>query len=75
MIGALVIDTCSQGHRFGKLMPGHPLKDGKARCPVCMAEGLDHANAQLAEHGKALMLLENKSRQHHRDTGIIDGVS
>ena len=56
-------------------MPGHPLKDGKARCPVCMAEGLDHANAQLAEHGKALMLLENKSRQHHRDTGIIDGVS
>jgi hypothetical protein len=69
MIGALVIETCSQGHKFGKLMPDHPLKDGKARCPICMAEGLDWANAQLASHGKALSLLENENKNLRQTAG------
>lgn len=36
----IVIDTCDHGHKFAKL-PDHPTKDGKARCPNCMAIGLD----------------------------------
>ena len=34
------IDKCDQGHKFAKL-PDHPFKDGKVRCPYCIAEGLD----------------------------------
>lgn len=37
---APVIDHCDQGHKFAKLSD-HPTKDGKPRCPHCMAIGLD----------------------------------
>jgi hypothetical protein len=37
-----VVDTCDLGHKFAKL-PDHPYKDGIARCPHCMAIGLDSA--------------------------------
>lgn len=38
-----VIDTCDEGgHRFAKL-PNHPMRDGRPRCPHCMAVGLDRA--------------------------------
>ena len=39
-----VIDTCAFGHKFAKLSD-HPKKDGKARCPHCLAIGLDVARA------------------------------
>lgn len=35
-----IIDTCDLGHKFAKL-EGHPTEDGKARCPNCLAMGLD----------------------------------
>lgn len=69
MIGSLVIETCSQGHKFGKLMPDHPVKDGKARCPVCMAEGLDWALSQLASHGRSLQALEVENRNLKHSAG------
>ena len=37
-----VIDQCDLGHKFAKL-PDHPIKDGKARCPHCLAIGLDRS--------------------------------
>lgn len=44
----LVIDTCSRGHEYAKL-PDHPLdKDGKPRCPRCMADSLDIARRRLS---------------------------
>ena len=36
----IVIDTCDLGHKFAKL-PDHPTKDGRPRCPYCMAIGID----------------------------------
>jgi len=41
-----IIDTCDFGHKFAKL-PDHPLRDGKARCPHCLASGLDGARDEL----------------------------
>jgi hypothetical protein len=35
-------DRCDHGHVFIKL-GDHPLRDGSARCPYCMAIGLDAA--------------------------------
>lgn len=40
LIVQAVIETCDFGHKFAKL-PDHPKKDGLARCPHCMASGLD----------------------------------
>lgn len=39
---AAVIDECDFGHKFAKL-PDHPMRNGLARCPRCMGEGLDAA--------------------------------
>jgi len=39
-VESLVIDTCSMAHRFAKL-PDHPMRDGQARCPHCLAIGFD----------------------------------
>lgn len=44
----LLIDMCDHGHKFGKL-DDHPTRDGKARCPYCMAIGLDKARAEIAD--------------------------
>ena len=41
----VVIDTCDNGHKFAKL-PDHPVKDGKARCPNCLAIGFDKLKAE-----------------------------
>ena len=38
------IDECHSGHRFAKLAD-HPTKDGLARCPHCLAIGLDASRA------------------------------
>lgn len=43
----VVIDTCDSGHRFAKLSD-HPMRDGKARCPHCLAIGLDAARSEQA---------------------------
>lgn len=32
-------DICDQGHRFA-MLPDHPIKDGRPRCPHCMVAGL-----------------------------------
>lgn len=40
-----VIETCDHGHRYAKL-PDHPRRDGKPRCPHCLAIGLDAARAR-----------------------------
>lgn len=37
-----LIDECDYGHMFAKL-PDHPTRNGLARCPHCMAQGLDAA--------------------------------
>ena len=50
-------------------MPDHPVKDGKARCPVCMAEGLDWALSQLASHGRSLQALEVENRNLKHSAG------
>ena len=47
MSGDHVIDTCDNDHRFAAL-PGHPVREGRTRCPNCMAIGLDAARAELA---------------------------
>ena len=49
-----VIDTCEMGHQFAKL-PDHPRRDGAARCPHCMAEGLD---VRAAENERLRAALE-----------------
>lgn len=43
-----IIETCEFGHKFAKL-PDHPTKDGVARCPHCMAEGLDRIRKRDAD--------------------------
>lgn len=40
LLSSVTIDTCDFGHKFAKL-PDHPQKNNQARCPYCMAEGLD----------------------------------
>lgn len=35
-----VVDECEFRHKFAKL-PDHPMKDGFARCPHCLANGCD----------------------------------
>ncbi len=40
-----VIDTYDFGHVFAKLQD-HPTKDGRPRCPHCLASGLDAARNQ-----------------------------
>ena len=47
----VVIETCDQGHKFAKLS-NHPVKDGKARCPNCLAIGLDNLRAGLESENK-----------------------
>lgn len=56
----VVIDECHRGHRFPKL-PDHPKKDGQARCPHCLAIGLD------AERGRPYKVL---ARQAFSQDGI-----
>lgn len=48
-----VIDTCDNGHKFAKL-PDHPLKDGRPRCPHCMAVGLDRARTEKDKQLEAI---------------------
>lgn len=48
------IDTCDFGHRFAKLQD-HPTKDGKARCPHCMAVGLELARKEAKKAEKGLI--------------------
>lgn len=43
-----LIETCDQGHKFIKL-PDHPKHDGMARCPYCMATGLDAAREEIKQ--------------------------
>jgi hypothetical protein len=43
-----VIDECEHHHKFAKL-PGHPMRDGLARCPHCMAQGLDAARVPAVQ--------------------------
>lgn len=38
----LVIETCDQGHKYGKL------SDASHGCPHCLREGLDEARGELA---------------------------
>lgn len=40
------IDTCDLGHKFA-VLSDHPRKDGLARCPHCMAIGIDQARDDL----------------------------
>lgn len=47
----VVIDTCDQGHKFAKLAD-HPLRNGIARCPHCMAAGLDTAHSVGGDDGR-----------------------
>lgn len=47
LLSDAVVDTCDQQHKFVKL-PDHPTKDGKARCPYCLAIGLDAERAEQA---------------------------
>lgn len=42
--GGPVAEMCDFGHAFAKL-PNHPLMDGAARCPYCMAKSLDDLRA------------------------------
>lgn len=44
----LVTEMCDQGHKFSKL-PDHPKKDGLARCPHCMAIGIDALRSAAPE--------------------------
>ena len=37
---ACLMGTCEMGHKFG-MLADHPERDGVARCPHCMAIGLD----------------------------------
>lgn len=46
LIAQAVIETCDFGHKFAKL-PDHPKKDGLARCPHCMASGLDAVRKEV----------------------------
>jgi hypothetical protein len=41
------------GHKFAKL-PDHPVRNGMARCPICMDEGLDAARV------KSILFPENE---------------
>ena len=43
----IVFDTCDHGHRFAK-MPDHPKRDGIARCPHCLVNGIESARESLA---------------------------
>lgn len=51
LIDSVVIEMCDQGHKFAKL-PDHPMRDGRARCPHCMAIGLDDLRASFEEVSK-----------------------
>jgi hypothetical protein len=35
-----ILDECEYGHKFAKL-ENHPMRDGKPRCPHCLAIGFD----------------------------------
>lgn len=59
-----VIDMCDQGHKFAKL-PDHPMRDGKARCPHCMATGLDAAWKELDE-------IRNELHQQAIEKDLLD---
>ena len=60
MIGSLVIDTCKNGHRFGKLMPDHPMKNDRHLCPVCLAADL----AREKSHTDSLeVILRHKEQE------------
>lgn len=56
------IDTCDRGHRFAKLSD-HPEKDALARCPHCMAIGLDRARLAHAETRRKLEEAEKRIQQ------------
>lgn len=63
-----VIDTCDLGHRFAKL-PDHPKNNGMARCPHCMALGLDllrHSSTQEFQRGmlRAAEICDEQERLH-----------
>ena len=42
----VLVDVCVHGHKFTRL-ESHPMKDGMARCPYCMAIGYDALKAQV----------------------------
>lgn len=50
-----VIDTCDLGHKFAKL-GDHPMKDGVARCPICMSVGLDKARLDNEKQLKSILM-------------------
>ena len=43
-----IIETCDLGHKFPKFKD-HPTRDGKARCPHCLATGFDALRKELGE--------------------------
>lgn len=43
-LGKVIIDRCDYGHQFAKLVD-HPVRDGKPRCPHCLAIGFDSQRA------------------------------
>ncbi len=60
--GGPVPDMCDFGHAFAKL-PNHPMRDGQARCPYCMARGLDayraaEASGELLRRGELVVFLK-----------------
>ena len=74
-VATSVIDTCDQGHKFAKL-PDHPRRDGLARCPHCMAIGLDAATAERdAAHNELSLFRSNASLEAQRlvDTALAAG--
>lgn len=70
MIGSLVVDTCDNGHKFGKLLPHHPAIEGKHRCPNCMAEGLDSERAMNKELERTVTLKNSEIRNLEQAAGF-----
>jgi hypothetical protein len=46
-----VADTCDSGHTFVRL-PDHPTRDGRPRCPHCLAIGFDNFRKEIEERMK-----------------------
>lgn len=72
--GGPVAEMCDFGHAFAKL-PNHPLMDGAARCPYCMAKSLDDLRAgfmsgdfvvksELVEWLEGKLVFEEKQWMH-----------
>lgn len=68
------IDTCDLGHKFAKLAD-HPKKDGVARCPHCMATGLDSERAASKPEPQSTMVDKQSTKpdQSEYDRGWKDG--